>query len=144
MIMFLNVGDILVTFVLQIVCISSYTYNLEFRFLSGSNLNLWYAFEEYAGPTTPWHYLGPVTAGLYNASIDTDLELDSGLYRSYLGAYSSGSYDTLTIKFIEHTDSGADYAPSSPFEWICDTTQSNSTTPVYFILVFFSILLLIK
>ena len=134
----MNWLNVLATFVLQMVHISSYTYNLEFAFLSESNLNLWYAFEEYAGPTAPWHYLGPVSAGNHNVSFDSDLELDSGLYRVYLGAYSSGSKDTLTIEFIEYTDSGADYDPSSPFEWVCDTTkQSNSTTPG---LVFFSIL----
>ena len=111
---------------LQFIPSLSYTYNLEFNFASGSNLNLWYAFEEYAGPTAPWHYLGPVTAGIHNVSFDTDLELDSGLYRLYLGAYSSGSYDTLTITSIEYTHSGANYDPSSPFDWICDTTGSAS------------------
>ena len=88
--------------------VQSFVYNLTLETSTGTNLNLWGAFEKFEGNRSPWHKIGLLNAGNYSFSIDTNTNVadstNGNAYWFYLGAYGIGPTPITNIMMIDRIE----------------------------------------
>ena len=111
---------LIVLFVTLLISCLSDIYEFQVNITEESVADIWYGWGAVGGNQSPWNFLGR-SVGVYNLTLSTQDTISGGDYQFYMGRYSVGYSDSVTIGYIKYLDSD-DIHTRDGFSWSCSAS----------------------